>query len=377
MENTTEINYDAFEDIVIADDHLNGYDYDRCKNALWSIHNVIGKIKSNSTPELVHATLYNLYLVGKLAAFKDSSMDALIFAEYEKVKICGRLQKVRFSSTFKINIEKSGFVFSDFIFADGDEPVKNPSLNKVRQFTFSYNGDDFTDVIFGLKLFAEICDKYPTWKHAGGSNAGIFFPNGDISIAFKGADMKKKEQEYIAGRKIKMCDMLLEDRFNIISGDAKAFILAFDEAMNGLGYDYGDRIGGNVDSPDRWDGKFQVVYTKTGAGTRAAVFARLYIWEDRMTLRLYFTDIDKHRAYIENAPAHIKNAFAFEGGDCRTASGEEACGGGCQMMKVYTIDGQWYSKCCHSMAHFADPSVQKLPDYMALLAEFFPKKNKQ
>ena len=36
---------------------------------------------------------------------------------------------------------------------------------------------------------------------------------------------------------------LLEERFNIISEADKAFIVAFDKAFEGLGYDYGGGIG--------------------------------------------------------------------------------------------------------------------------------------
>ena len=356
MSNIAEIKY---EDITIADEHLNGYEYDRCKNALWSIYNIIKKIRVESSEGRVDVNIFNLYALAKFAMFKDENMNTLVFAEYGEVKINGRMQKFRFGATFQKDFEKMGFAFSDFDFANSDTPSKKPNINKVTQFTFSYNGDDFEDVIFGLKLFADICAKYP------GKYAGDYFPHGDISIAFKGANAQEKSLERAKNIK-SMKDVLSEERFNIISDTDKAFILAFDKEINELGYDYGGAIG----SGHGW-GKFMIIYGKTGTKSRT-VRARIYIREDGITMRFYFSDINKHRYYIESAPAHIKAVFAFDGGDCRIAGGQETCVKGCKSMKVYTINEQKYIKCCHNVGYFQEPTVERLPDYLAVYSAFYP-----
>jgi hypothetical protein len=156
---------------------------------------------------------------------------------------------------------------------------------------------------------------------------------------------------------------LSEERFDNISELSKAFIVAFDKAFEELGYDYGGGIGDGYG----W-GKYMIIYGKTGVKSRPCP-ARIYIKDNgEIQLRLFLKNIDKHRKYIEATPAHIKDAFAFEGGDCKN------CMPTCKTMKIYTIDGQQYNKCCHSTAYFSDPSVEKLPQYMALYTEFNPTK---
>jgi len=206
-----------------------------------------------------------------------------------------------------------------------------------------------------------------------------------------------------------MKELLKEERFDIISDDDKAFIIAFDEAMNGLGYDFGGKLG--IASKND---KYVIIYTKTGTKSKT-VFSRILIREGHIILRLYFMNIDNHRAYIENSPPYIKHGFVLENlpphikdkfwlkdGNCIVCSDAckytnkyvfeghayakctnpakddvcLSCANTCKMNKRYTIDGKQYAKCGHYPGHFAEPSVERLPDYMALLAEFYPAKKR-
>ena len=156
---------------------------------------------------------------------------------------------------------------------------------------------------------------------------------------------------------------LSEERFNIISESNKAFIIAFDKEFNDLGFDYGGGIGDGYG----W-GKYMIIYGKTGVKSRPCP-ARIYIKDSGdIQLRLFLKNIDKHEPYIENAPPHIKGAFVFDWGDCKN------CMPTCKAMKIYTVDGQKFKKCCHSTAYFNNPSAKKLPDYLALYSEFNPVK---
>jgi len=90
-----------------------------------------------------------------------------------------------------------------------------------------------------------------------------------------------------------------EPRFDIISDADRAFILAFDKGMRALGYDCGGGIGvGYV-----W-AKYQVIYAKTGV-KKKVVAARIYIKENKIAIRLFFNNVNKHRTFIKNVPAHI------------------------------------------------------------------------
>ena len=54
-----------------------------------------------------------------------------------------------------------------------------------------------------------------------------------------------------------MNELLQEERFDFISNEHKAFILAFNEELSRLGYDFGNTIGSGY----CW-GKYMVIYTK-------------------------------------------------------------------------------------------------------------------
>jgi len=158
-----------------------------------------------------------------------------------------------------------------------------------------------------------------------------------------------------------MTGILSEERFRIISDNDKAFLIAFDKAMNELGYDFGGGIGIGY----CW-GKYMIIYGKTGTKSRPCP-ARIYIKDDgAIQLRLFLNKVDKHRDFIENAPAHIKSAFVFKDGECKS------CNTMCAPGKVYTIDGKTMRKCNHSVFYFAEPSVERLPDIMTLLSKFYP-----
>ena len=162
-------------------------------------------------------------------------------------------------------------------------------------------------------------------------------------------------------------ELLSERRFCIISKPDKAFIIAFDKSMNEIGYDCENIVGSGL----VW-GVFMIIYGKTDTKNRPCV-ARIYIRQDGIVLRLFFSTINKHRVYIENANEHIKNAFAG-GQDC-------PCRSDCKFSKVkktYFVDDKKFEKCAHAEFIFSNPNLEKLPDYISLLLEFYPvKKSKK
>jgi len=343
------------EDITIANEYLNGNDEGRCKAALWAAYNILRKIEIIHFESRKNANINLLYDICKSGIFKDENKTALVF----DVK-----NEIRHAPVLKKDLEKYRFVFDDFIFPEEIKLSKNPNLSKVKQFTLTHESNDYADVIFGLKLFVDIIRGNPDVV-----NPEIYFRNGDISITFATTDVKQRMVEQNETKSEKEKDVkwiLATDKCKIISDTDKEFIITFNEHMNKMGYDYGGKLG----LGDGWGGKFQFIYTKTGTKARSAV-ARIYVWEDKIKLRLFFTNIDKHRTYIENAPPHIKDAFVFKGGDCKLCNANFCTG------KKYTIDGNEYFKCNHSMAYFYNPSVEMLSDYMALFMEFYPYKEKK
>ncbi len=176
---------------------------------------------------------------------------------------------------------------------------------------------------------------------------------GEASPAYSQAAMRKS-----------IGDRLTEERFSFISAADQAFIRSFDGELEQAGYDHGGGIGDGY----CW-GKYMVIYSKTGAKT-PKVIARIFLRESGIVLRLFFNQIDKHRAYIENAPEHIKSVFTGPHGTCSCHPKKEAC----KMRKTYTIDGITYEKCSGVVFEFHNPTVEKISDYMALIREFYPTK---
>jgi hypothetical protein len=151
-------------------------------------------------------------------------------------------------------------------------------------------------------------------------------------------------------------DILKENRFNIVSEPDKAFIIAFDKAMNEMGYDFGKTVS------------MVIKYGKAGTKSRPCP-AYIEIKENGILLRLYLNEVDTHNQYIKNTQSHIKDAFIFNGGDCGD------CSTFCAPGKIYTIDGQQMKKCKHNTFYFNNPTLKNLPDYMELLSKFYLKKS--
>ncbi len=163
-----------------------------------------------------------------------------------------------------------------------------------------------------------------------------------------------------------MEDFLQESRFEFISREDKAFILAFNDEMNRLGYDFGGKIGSGY----CW-GKYMLIYTKTGVKSKR-VYARIYIRELDIVLRLFLNDIDSHRSFIEHAPQYVKEVFTGQAADCKHDRQEED--GGCRFRKSYTLEDRYIEKCNGITFEFHQPTLEKLKDYLELFSEFFPNK---
>ena len=183
-----------------------------------------------------------------------------------------------------------------------------------------------------------------------------------VSLNHKGKALKEIIDECYNPTEIKSLEEILaEDRFKIISVPDKAFIIAFDRALNKMGYDFGGTISGNRDL-------MAIIYGKSDTKTRPCP-ARIHIENDgNIWLRLYLHKIDDHRQYIENAPAHIRKVFTNDIGKCCGCNFKNGkCKYNCT--KTYTIGGRLFNKCYFKIT---DNTVENIPDYIDLLSEFHP-----
>jgi len=158
--------------------------------------------------------------------------------------------------------------------------------------------------------------------------------------------------------------LLTDGRFDFLSVSGREFIIAFDTAMQHLGYAH----AGQISSGHCW-GKYMLIYTKMGVGSRK-VYARIYLRESGPVLRLFLNDIDKHRAFLENAPNHIKEPFTGPYGDCQHCHNEKE--GRCRFRKKYTLNDRLIEKCNGLTFEFQQPTTEKIGDYLALFTKFHP-----
>jgi len=164
-------------------------------------------------------------------------------------------------------------------------------------------------------------------------------------------------------------NFLTDEKFNFIAAHDKAFIYAFDDEMVRLGYNFGNNIGSGF----CW-GKYMIIYTKTGVKSKK-VYARIYLRDSSIVLRLFLSDIDKHRDYVQNAPAYIKEVFTGDFGNCKHCHNEKD--GVCMFRKTYTLDDRFIEKCNGSTFEFHEPSLKKLGGYVSLFTKFYPAKNRK
>jgi len=125
--------------------------------------------------------------------------------------------------------------------------------------------------------------------------------------------------------------------FDFIKPGDKDFIIGFDSEMDRLGYECGGIGDGYC-----W-GRYMSIYTKRGVKSKKP-YARIYIRDDSLILRMYFSNIDKHSGYIGSAPDYIKKAFTGDYGACGHCHNQKE-DGACMHRKTYTIDGKQYELC--------------------------------
>jgi len=183
-----------------------------------------------------------------------------------------------------------------------------------------------------------------------------------------------------------MKNLMGQERFNIVSEENKKFLIAFDEEMAKLGYEIYE-VADAYNWAKNWiKAKYMINYAVAGIKAKKLV-THVFIKEDGIFLRLFALKkganslntremarsvIAPHRAYIESAPAHIKELFTIKNSDCDHK--HENANGFCWRLDTYTIDGVVYEKCVGKGLDFWNPTIEKLPDYINLLAELNSRK---
>lgn len=163
-----------------------------------------------------------------------------------------------------------------------------------------------------------------------------------------------------------MKELLSQQEFDFIKTDDKDFIISFDNEMNKLGYTCDSTIGNGY----CW-GKNMIIYAKAGVKNKKS-YARVYIREEDIVLRLYFSNVDQHSKEIGQAPALIQEAFIGQYPSCDHCHEKTEC----IHQKRYTINGNPYEVCDGKAFWFFNPNTAHLPEYLKLFTTFYPQKKK-
>ncbi len=166
---------------------------------------------------------------------------------------------------------------------------------------------------------------------------------------------------------IMISDVLNDEKFGYISDPDRKFIDMIDAEFERLGYTCsGETVEGHC-----W-GNDMIIYRKKGVKSDKS-YARIYLRDDGLVLRLYFSKVDKHREFIEKAKPHIKEVFVGDFGKCKHCKYSRD-DNSCRFQKIYTIDGRRIEKCNGATFWFQKPKMEFIPDYIELFEVFYPKK---
>jgi len=155
----------TYEEIEIAPEFLNGRDPTRAKNALWSAYNALKKMRDNTSHISAFGEMYRLM---ENATLTDDNTLVCV-PNY-------RPDEYVMGEKYQYLPAKYGFQYSNYVYHDGTidpAPKKKPNFKNVTQFEISYIADDFDDVMYGLKFFADICAIKP-WP---------YFMEADVRVA--------------------------------------------------------------------------------------------------------------------------------------------------------------------------------------------------
>ena len=121
-------------------------------------------------------------------------------------------------------------------------------------------------------------------------------------------------------------------------------------------------------------GNTKIEYYKPGNKTNKYI-ARFYFRDDEIVLRLYFSNIDKHKEYIEKSPDFIKKPFIDESHLCKNCNGM-ITNGKCRYRKTYALHGVPYVKCAEQSFMYYNMEAKNALNYAELLTVFYPAKKR-
>jgi hypothetical protein len=316
-----------FCDIKVAENHIDGYDYERCKNGLWSIYNVIKKINLNCSDSI--KVLECLYFLGVHSVFENNNMASLVYTGKTNKKYKRGLP----STKYLFQLEKYGFDFTNIKTLRKDIKKDKLAVKDIIQINLSYIAEDCSDVILGLKLFSDICVE----------KLGDCFYYGDIRVAFIDA--------------LPLYAPPVEEVFYFLPEEQKRVAYRVHEQLEKWGC---------VRNLER---EYMTKYMHPK--TKRQVFATIFASEDlyflpesekwrKLIFKFNLRNIGKYSDYLTKCTDLVRRSI-LETTDCYAC--KKACGG-----IQFGLSGVEYSKCPFFAFKFDDLTEEAVEDYLKLLA---------
>jgi hypothetical protein len=328
------------DDITIAEGYLNGYEKERCKVGLWSIHNVIRKIisdypnglplhYSNSDKDTGYTKILEcLYMIGANAKLEDKGMTTLVYSG----KTNKNYKRNMPSTKYLFQLEKYGFAFNKIVTKD-NIPKNKLSIKDITKFNLSYNGGDFDDVLFGLKLFSDICMK----------QSGDCFYSADIRVAYVNAP--------------KLYAPPADEIFYFLPEDQKNTVYTIHTKLEEL------KCVPNLER----EYMTRYLHSKSKGKTFATIYASENLYsmplefraEQKVVFKLNLRNIGKYVEYLSECTEAIRKSI-LETVDCDGC--KKKCGG-----VVFKYQNKTYVKCPWHIFRFYDISKKAVENYVRLL----------
>lgn len=323
MPKVPEIQYEA---VTIADEYTQGYSSKRCKKGLWSIYQVIRKIHNHGAEDRLKA-LECLFAIGVQGQYDDRQLSLVYSGMVDK-----RYKRGMPASKYLFALEAVGFAFHDLVTDKKDTPRNKLAIKDIQKFRFTYQDEDFPDVIFGLKLFSEICMK----------QQGDCFYYGDIRVAFTDAP--------------KLYAPPVDEVFYFLPDRQQEFAYVIHNKLEGIG------CTRNLERENMTRYKHPLVKGKTLATIYAA--KQLYFLSDsehaqELVLNLNLRNIGQYSDYLSDCTETVQKTIT-EAQECYGC--KKMCGG-----IRFAFQGKEYRKCPRSCFRFYDLSDAALDNYIALI----------
>jgi len=324
------------DDITVAEKYIGGYGHERCKVGLWSIYNIIKKIAENSCPR--HVT-ESLLTIGINAKFENDDMTSLVYSGRTSKKYRRGMP----SSYYLFELEKFGFIIYDIVTSKEETNRNKLPIKDIKQFSISYTSSDFSDVIFGLKLFSAICEKL--------SSPLACFLAGDIRVAYVDSP-----QFYVPP---------VDELLHILSEEQKKAALAIHNKLEEMG------------CVRELEGESAVKYkhTKHKGQVVATMWVGERLWflpesekEQKVVFKFNLRNIGQYAEYLDECTESIRKSI-FATDNCghnkktdRCENGQRNCDG-----VIFGYQGKKYKKCTRYFCTFKDLSERAIDNYLKLI----------